>query len=29
VLQTRFGSGFLPLGSGPESNLKKLEYEHL
>jgi len=29
VLQTGFGSGFLPLGSGLESDLKKLESEHL
>jgi len=29
VLQTGFGSGFLPLGSGLESDLKNLESEHL
>jgi len=29
VLQTRFGSGFLTLGSGLESDSKKLESEHL
>jgi len=29
VLQTGLGSGFLPLGSGLESNSKKLESEHL
>jgi len=29
VLQTGFGSGFLPLGSGLESDSKKLESEHL
>jgi len=29
VLQTGFGSGFLPLGSGLESDLKKLESKHL
>jgi len=29
VLQTRFGSGFLPLASELESDSKKLESEHL
>jgi len=29
VLQTGFGSGFLPLGSGLESDSKKLESEQL
>jgi len=29
VLQTGFGSGFLPLGSGLESDSKKLESEHV
>jgi len=29
VLQTEFGSGFLPLGSGLDSDSKKLESEHL
>ena len=29
MLQTGFGSGFLPLGSGLESDSKNLESEHL
>ena len=29
MLQTGFGSGFPPIGSGLESDSKKLESEHL